>query len=63
LSRDEALALAVRQSSINPARALRLPCPALREGARADLVVLGENLEVKAVLRGGAWVSGSVSDA
>jgi N-acetylglucosamine-6-phosphate deacetylase len=63
LSRDEALALAVRQSSINPARALRLPCPALREGARADLVVLGENLEVKAVLHGGAWVSGSVSDA
>ena len=63
LSRDEALALAVRQSSINPARALGLPCPVLRGGARADLVVLGENLEVRAVLQGGAWVSGSVSDA
>lgn len=53
--RDEALLLAVRQSSMNPARALGLACPALDAGAAADLVVLDANLEVTGVLRRGAW--------
>lgn len=61
--RDEALQLAVRQSSVNPARALGLPSPVLREGGRADLVVLDEDLAVSAVLCGGRWVGESVSDA
>jgi N-acetylglucosamine-6-phosphate deacetylase len=56
LPRDEALMLAVRQSSINPARALGLPCPALVAGASADLVVLDSNLAVTGVLRDGSWV-------
>ena len=60
-SHDQALALAVRQSSINPARALGLPCPVLRSGAAADLVVLDAQLAVTAVLCRGAWVGESVS--
>ncbi|WP_431234279.1 N-acetylglucosamine-6-phosphate deacetylase [Mycolicibacterium psychrotolerans] len=56
LPRDEALLLAVRQSSLNPARALGLPCPELVVGARADLVVLDTDLAVTDVLYGGAWV-------
>ena len=39
-SRDEALMAAVRQASINPARALGLPCTGLVPGRAADLVVL-----------------------
>ncbi|AKK29975.1 N-acetylglucosamine-6-phosphate deacetylase [Mycobacterium sp. EPa45] len=54
---DEALLLAVRQSSVNPARALGLPCPELTPGARADLVALGADLTVTDVLNGGAWVT------
>ncbi|HTY29135.1 MAG TPA: N-acetylglucosamine-6-phosphate deacetylase [Mycobacterium sp.] len=54
LARDEALQLAVAQSSTNPARALGLPSPALVAGARADLVVLDADLSVAGVLRGGA---------
>ena len=61
--RDEALMLAVLQSSINPARALGLADPALQPGARADLVVLDDQLAVAAVLAGGAWVSELVSGA
>ncbi len=56
LPRDEALLLAVRQSSLNPARALGLPCPELVVGARADLVALETDLAVTDVLYGGVWV-------
>lgn len=63
LTRDEALDLAVRQSSVNPARALGLPDPTLRAGAAADLVVLDGDLVVSAVLCRGEWVGESVSDA
>ena len=63
LPRDAALLAAVRQSSINPARALGLPSPELTAGSRADLVVLDGDLMVSDVLVGGAWVGGSVSDA
>ncbi len=61
LPRDEALLRAVRQSSITPARALGLPCPELRPGSAADLVVLDPDLTVSAVLRRGEWVPGSIS--
>ncbi|BBY64111.1 N-acetylglucosamine-6-phosphate deacetylase [Mycolicibacterium helvum] len=57
LPRDEALLVAVRQSSVNPARALGLPSPELAFGARADLVTLDAGLAVADVLHGGAWVS------
>lgn len=56
LRRDEALMAAVRQTSINPARALGLPCTGLVTGAAADLVVLDSDLAVTGVLRQGAWV-------
>jgi N-acetylglucosamine-6-phosphate deacetylase len=56
LSRDEALLAAVRQASLNPARALGLPCGGLVAGAAADLVVLDADLTVKGVLRQGSWV-------
>lgn len=56
LARDEALILAVRQASLNPARALGLPPAGLDVGARADLVVLDRDLAVTGVLRDGAWV-------
>ena len=56
LPRDEALMLAVRQASINPARALGLPCAGLLPGASADLVVLDADLAVAGVLHHGSWV-------
>jgi N-acetylglucosamine-6-phosphate deacetylase len=56
LPRDEALMAAVRQASINPARALGLPCSGLVPGATADLVVLDADLAVTGVLRRGSWV-------
>jgi N-acetylglucosamine-6-phosphate deacetylase len=59
LPRDEALALAVRQASLNPARALGLPCDGLLEGAAADLVVLDADLAVAGALRRGSWVAES----
>ncbi|GLP76802.1 N-acetylglucosamine-6-phosphate deacetylase [Mycobacterium antarcticum] len=55
-SRDEALKMAVRQSSLNPARALGLSCTGLVPGARADAVVMDSQLAVAGVLRRGAWV-------
>jgi N-acetylglucosamine-6-phosphate deacetylase len=55
LAHDEALMLAVRQSSINPARALGLPCSGLVPGAAADLVVLDPDLSVAGVLHRGSW--------
>lgn len=56
LPRDDALMLAVRQASTNPARALGLPCGGLAPGSAADLVVLGPDLAVTGVLRRGSWV-------
>ena len=53
---DEALMLAVRQASINPARALGMPAAGLVPGASADLVVLDSALKVAGVLRRGTWV-------
>jgi N-acetylglucosamine-6-phosphate deacetylase len=55
LPRNEALMLAVRQASINPARALGLPCTGLVPGAWADLVVLDADLAVAGVLHHGSW--------
>lgn len=63
LPRDEALQLAVRQSSVNPARALGLPSPELRDGTTADLVVLDDDLTVSAVMLRGAWLEEGVSGA
>ena len=56
LPHDEALLLAVRQSSVNPARALGFPNAELAAGAPANLVVLDPALEVRGVLRRGSWV-------
>lgn len=56
LPRDEALMVAVRQASINPARALGLPSAGLAPGASADLVVLDSALTVTGVLHQGSWV-------
>lgn len=58
LPRDRALLAAVRQSSVNPARALGLADPTLRPGVSADLVILDESLAVTAVLHRGRSVSG-----
>lgn len=55
---DAALLTAVRQSSVNPARALGLPCPVLAPGAAADMVLLDEDLLVTGVLFRGESVSG-----
>ena len=63
LARGEALVQAVRQSSVNPARALGLPNPELQTGAGADLVVLDVGLNVHAVLCAGQWIGESVSGA
>jgi N-acetylglucosamine-6-phosphate deacetylase len=57
LPRDEAVMAAVRQSSINPARALGFPPAELRSGASADLVVLDAELAVVGVMRRGSWVT------
>jgi N-acetylglucosamine-6-phosphate deacetylase len=56
LPRDAALMVAVRQASINPARALGLPSAGLAPGASADLVVLDSELTVTGVLHQGSWV-------
>ncbi len=57
---DEAMARAVAQTSVNPARALGLPSPVLGPDSHADLVVLDDGLAVSAVMRRGRWV---VSDS
>lgn len=57
LPRDEALMAAVRQASINPARALGFPCDGLALGAAADLVILDADLAVSAVMRRGTWAT------
>lgn len=56
LPRDDALVVAVRQASVNPARALGFPSDGLVPGARADLVVLDADLAVTGVMRKGSWV-------
>jgi N-acetylglucosamine-6-phosphate deacetylase len=56
LPRDEAMLVAVRQTSINPARALDLPHTGLDPGTAADMVVLDPELAVVGVMRGGAWI-------
>jgi N-acetylglucosamine-6-phosphate deacetylase len=56
LPRDEALTGAVRQASINPARALGLPCAGLAPGETADMVVLDDELAVTGVIRRGSWI-------
>ena len=57
LPHDEALLVAARQTSTNPARALDIPdVGALRAGSFADLVVLDDALAVQGVLRRGSWV-------
>ena len=56
LPRDDALMAAVRQASINPARALGFPPAELTAGADADLVVLDAELAVTGVMRNGSWV-------
>ena len=53
---DEALMLAVRQTSMNPSRVLGRPFAGLVPGATADLVVLNSDLAVIGVLRQGSWV-------
>jgi N-acetylglucosamine-6-phosphate deacetylase len=57
IPRDETLMAAVRQASINPARALGFPCTGLVPGAWADLVVLDSDLAVTGVLRRGSWIA------
>ena len=56
LPRDEALMAAVRQASVNPARALRFPGGELVAGAPADLVALDADLAVTQVMRHGEWI-------
>ena len=56
LPRDEALAIAVRQTSVIPARAVGLDEAGLLVGSAADLVVLNDDLQVQHVMKDGAWV-------
>lgn len=56
LPRDEAMMQAVRQASINPARALGLGVDGLVAGAPADLAVLDGGLGVAGVMRRGKWL-------
>jgi N-acetylglucosamine-6-phosphate deacetylase len=62
LPRDDALLAAVRQSSVNPARALGLPEAGLGVGGAADLVVLDAQLGLTGVLRHGSWVRRHFTD-
>ena len=56
---DAALAAAVQMTSTTPARVLGLPdVGTLRPGTAADLVVLDQDLQVRAVMRDGDWVTG-----
>jgi N-acetylglucosamine-6-phosphate deacetylase len=57
LPRDDALMAAVRQASINPARALGFPSAELVAGAAANLLVLDAELAVADVMRRGSWVT------
>lgn len=55
---DDAMLLAVQQSSRNPARALGLPGGSLVAGAAADLVMLDADLAIAGVMRRGEWLVG-----
>ena len=57
--RDEALVTAVRQTSVNPTRALGLAPGGLTAGSAADLVVLDDDLAVTGVLFRGEWLTES----
>jgi N-acetylglucosamine-6-phosphate deacetylase len=61
LPRDDALMAAVRQASVNPARALGFPSVVLEAGVRADLVALSAGLDVAAVMRKGSWITEPVN--
>jgi N-acetylglucosamine-6-phosphate deacetylase len=57
--RDAALAATVQMTSTTPARALGLDrVGSLRAGAHANLVVLGEDLQVTGVMANGDWQAG-----
>lgn len=56
--RDEALQVAVRQASINPAKAMGLDVTGIEVGGPADLVVLDDDVRVTGVLHRGEWVDG-----
>ncbi|MHA3022932.1 N-acetylglucosamine-6-phosphate deacetylase [Mycobacterium sp. BMJ-28] len=56
LDRDDALLQAVRQATVNPARALRLSRPGLQAGAPADVVTMDAELRVTGTLYQGSWV-------
>jgi N-acetylglucosamine-6-phosphate deacetylase len=56
LPRDDALLTAVRQTSINPSRALGLPAGELVPGSLADFVVLDDDLVVTGVMCSGSRV-------
>jgi N-acetylglucosamine-6-phosphate deacetylase len=56
LGRDDALLQAVRQATINPARALGLSRPGLVPGAPADVVTMDADLGVTGTLYRGSWV-------
>jgi N-acetylglucosamine-6-phosphate deacetylase len=56
---DAALLQAVRQTSVNPARAVGFPTVGLHVGGRANMIVLDGDLQVTTVLRGGTAVTGS----
>lgn len=53
---NAALLAAVRQTSLNPARAHGLPRVGLSAGSAADLVVLDGVAQVSAVMQSGRWV-------
>lgn len=58
--RDAALLAAVQTTSTTPARALRLDrVGSLRPGYDADLVVLEGDLQIRAIMRHGAWQTGA----
>lgn len=63
LDRDAALLQAVRQATVNPARALGLSRPGLIPGAVADAVALGADLAVAGTLYRGRWVVSPGGDA
>ncbi|CDO10389.1 N-acetylglucosamine-6-phosphate deacetylase [Mycolicibacterium cosmeticum] len=63
LDRDAALLQAVRQATINPARALGLARPGLVPGAPADVVMLDAGLVVTGTLYRGEWVVSPDGDA
>jgi N-acetylglucosamine-6-phosphate deacetylase len=55
---DEALAAAVQMTSTTPARALGFDdVGSLRAGLHANLVVLGQDLQLRGVMTDGEWVS------